>query len=112
MTPRRAAAARVLALFLVAQLASFAVVQRGCSEYSRTELWTYGVAGPLTGVKAIRTFQYHPFPANAGFVLFTLLLLVAPAVHVLWPRRATLPLSALAMVLWILFGMGMSIDHM
>jgi len=102
----------VLALFVAAQLTSFAVVQRGCSEYSRDELWAYGLAGPLAAVKALPRFQYHHVVANAGFVLFTMLLLVAPAVHVFRPRRWTLALSALAMAIWILFGMGMSIDHM
>ncbi|HEX7087849.1 MAG TPA: hypothetical protein VF198_15935 [Vicinamibacterales bacterium] len=81
-------------------------------EYSRSELWTHGLAGPLAALKAIPRFRYHHVLANAGFVLFVVLLLVAPAVHIFRPRRWTLALSAVAMALWILFGMGMSIDHM
>ena len=112
MRPRQSAATRVLALFVVAQLASFIVVQRGCSEYYQGELWAHGAAGPLAALKAIPRFRYHSVVSNLGFVLLVALLLAAPAAHVIWPRRATLFVSAAALVVWILFGMGMSIDHM
>jgi hypothetical protein len=103
---------RVLTMYFVVQLASLMIVHQGCSSYEQVEFWTHGVLGPLAAIKVVPRFRYDSLLPTAGFVLLAAALLVAPAVHVLWPRRATLIVSAVALVVWVLFGMGLSIDHM
>jgi hypothetical protein len=102
---------RVAFLFLAVQLASWVILQLSCSELTRGELWRYGALGPLAAVEAIPRFRYHSLLGNAGFVALCLAILGAPFVYAYRPGRATLVWSAVACVVWVLFGLGFSIRH-
>lgn len=91
MTPRHAASVRVLVLFVLAQLTSRAVVQHGCSGYSRGRLWTHGLAGPLAAVQVNPGPRYHDAQVSAGFRLVVVLPLITPVAHIFRPRRWTRP---------------------
>lgn len=109
---RRAALLRVAALYLVVQAVSYVVLQLCCSPYVNRDLWLHGALGPLAAVEAVPRFRYHSLAGNVGFVLASLAILLAPFVHVLRPRRTTLVASAVALVVWCLFGMGFAVRHM
>jgi hypothetical protein len=108
---RGAALWRVAAIYLVVQAISYLVLRLCCSPYVHNNLWIHGALGPLSAVEAVPRFRYHSLPGNVGFVLLSLAILVAPFVHVLRPRRATLVASAVALVVWCLFGMGFAVRH-
>jgi hypothetical protein len=110
--PRRAALLRVAALYLAIQAVSYVVLRLCCSPYVHNDLGLHGALGPLAAVEAIPRFRYHSLAGNVGFVLFCLAVLAAPFAHVRWPRRATLVASAVALVVWTLFGMGFAVRHM
>jgi hypothetical protein len=110
--PRLEALARVCGLYLVVQILSYVCLQRACSAYVLGELWIYGALGPFAAVTAIPRFQYHSLLSNFGFVLVCLTVLASPFAYVAQPRRSTLIVSAVALVIWCVFGLGFSIDHM
>jgi hypothetical protein len=99
-------------LYLVVQAVSYLVLRTCCSPYVHNDLWVHGALGPLAAVEAIPRFRYHSLLGNLGFVLVCLAVLVAPFAYVVKPRRMTFVASALALVVWCLFGMGFSIRHM
>ena len=111
-TSRLTAAGRVTALYVLVQLISYALLQRSCSASRVGEVWAYGALGPLAAVEAIPRLQYHSWLSNAGFVLGALVVLAAPLTHVTWPRRLTLVASGIGLVVWCVYGLGFSIDHM
>lgn len=105
------AAARVGGMYLIVQALSFLLLLRSCSSHVLPGVWTYGALGPLAAVTAIPRVQYHSVLANAGFVLVCLAVLVLPFAYVARPNRGTLAVSALALVVWCIFGLGFSITH-
>jgi hypothetical protein len=109
---RLAAAGRVAVLYVIVQLISYALLLRSCSALVVDEVWLYGALGPLAAFEAIPRFQYHSWLGNAGFVIGALVIFAAPLAHVAWPRRLTLAVSCIALVIWCLYGLGFSIDHM
>ena len=111
-TQRSTALWRVAALYLAVQAVSYAVLRLCCSPYVNHDLWLHGALGPLSAVEAVPRFRYHSLPGNVGFVLVSLAILVAPFAYVLRPRRITLVASAVALVVWCLFGMGFAVRHM
>jgi hypothetical protein len=102
----------VVVLYLAIQGISYVVLQRSCSSYVLGEVWMFGALGPFAAVEAIPRLQYHSLLSNIGFVLVCLTVLVSPFVYVVWPRRTNLVASAIALVIWCVFGLGFSIDHM
>lgn len=110
--PRSVALWRVTALYLAVQAVSYVVLRLCCSPYHHNGLWIHGALGPLSAVEAVPRFRYHSLAGNVGFVLVSLAILVAPFAHVLHPRRITLAASAVALVVWCLFGMGFAVRHM
>lgn len=109
---RASALWRVAALYLTVQLVSYLFLQASCSSYVLGELWIYGALGPLAAFEAVPRFRYHSPLGNIGFVVFSVAVLVAPFAYVIRPRAITLILSAVGLVVWCLFGLGFTIDHM
>lgn len=105
------ALAIVLVLYASAQLLSFLLLT-SAKPYHVEQIWTFGALGPLAAVTAIPRFQYHSLVSNALFVAFCGVVLAAPFAYALRPRRWTLVLTVIALVVWCLFGMGFTIDHM
>lgn len=109
---RARALRRVASLYLLAQLLSWLVLRAACSEIQRAELWHYGALGPLAAFEAIPRFRYHSLLGNLGFVALCLAILAAPFAYAMRPARATLVASAVALGVWVLFGLGFSVRHM
>ena len=61
---------------------------------------------------AIPRFQYHSILANVSFVAFCAVVLAAPFAYVIRPGRWTLALTMVGLLVWCLFGIGFTIDHM
>lgn len=109
----RAAALRsVIIMYVVVQLLSYVLLQVACSPYNIGGLWLHGALGPLAAVEAVPRFQYHSLPGNIAFVAGCLMLFAAPFAYVMRPRRVTLALSLVGLILWWLFGLGFTIRHM
>ena len=103
---------RVAGLFLLVQGISFVVLQRSCSPYVLGDVWIHGALGPLAAYKAVPPWQYHSALANAGFVMVCGCVFAAPLAYVVRPSRLTSVVSAIGLVIWCIFGLGFSIDHM
>ena len=93
-------------LYSSAQLLSFLLLS-SAKPYELGRMWTFGALGPLAGVTAIPRFQYHSILANVSFVAFCAVVLA-----VIRPGRWTLALTMIGLLVWCLFGMGFTIDHM
>lgn len=109
---RAAALRRVALLYLAVQALSYAALQASCSVLDLRDTWFCGVLGPLAAVEVVSRLQYHAWFRNALFVLLCLVILLVPFAYVARPRRSTLVVSAIGLVVWCLFGLGFSIDHM
>ena len=109
---RRTALWRVGGAYLLMQVLSYVVLQTSCSPYVVGDMWVHGALGPVAAVEAIPRFQYHSVLGNAGFVAGCLAVAGAPFVHVVWPRPATLAASVVGLVVWWLYGLGLTIHHM
>lgn len=105
------ALATVLVLYASAQLLSFVLLNLA-QPYDVGRMWTFGALGPLAAVTAVPRFQYHSLLGNALFVAFCAVLLAAPFSYAMRPRRWTLGLTVIALLVWCLFGIGFTIDHM
>ena len=103
---------RVVAMYVVVQILSYLFLLESCSRYSLADMWVHGALGPLAAVEAVPRFKYHSVVSNGAFVLGCLALLVAPFAYVIRPHLLTLIVSAIGLILWCLFGIGMTIDHM
>ena len=97
-------------LYLIVQLPSYLLLQVSCS-YGVTRLWLYSALGPFAAIEALSRLQYHSLLNNIAFVCVGLIILAAPFGYVLRPRRATLVLSLVGLVVWCLFGLGFTINH-
>ena len=75
-------------------------------------MWIFEALGPLAAVTAIPRFQYHSLVSNALFVAFCGAVLAAPFAYAIRLRLWTLVVTVIALVVWCLFGMGFTIDHM
>lgn len=109
---RAKALGRVAFLYLMVQLFAWVILRVACSDLVRAELWLYGALGPFAAVEALPRFRYHSILANFGFVALCFAVLVAPFAYAARPGRATLVVSAVALVVWVLFGLGFSVHHM
>lgn len=109
---RTAALLRVAAIYLVVQIASYLFLLESCSRYSLADMWIHGALGPLAAVEAVPRFKYHSLLSNGAFVLGCVAMLVAPFAYVIRPRLVTLIVSAIALIVWCVFGLGLTIDHM
>ena len=105
------ALAIVLVLYATAQLLSFLFLI-SAKPYHAGEMWTFGALGPLAAVTAFPRFKYHSLLSNGFFVACCLLVLAAPFAYAIRPRRWTLVLTVIALLVWCLFGIGFTIDHM
>lgn len=101
----------VLVLYASAQLLSFLLLT-SAQPYDVGRTWTFGALGPLAAVTAIPRFQYHSLFGNAMFVAVCAVVLAAPFAYALHPKRWTLGLTVIALLVWCLFGMGFTIDHL
>ena len=110
--PRRDAFLRIAFIYCVVQITSYLVLQRACSPFVVADVWIHGALGPFAIVKALPRFQYHSVLANAGFVLVCLIVLFTPLAYVVRPGRLTLVVSAIGLMVWCVYGLGFSIDHM
>lgn len=108
---RPRALATVLVLYATVQLLSFLLLSSE-KPYHVEEMWPFGALGPLAAVTAIPRFRYHSFLSNAMFVAFCGAVLIAPFAYAIRPRRWTLLLTVVALLVWCLFGIGFTIDHM
>jgi hypothetical protein len=108
---RLRALAIVLALYACAQLLSFLLLI-SVQPYHIGRMWAFGALGPLAAVTAVPRFQYHSLVSNALFVAFCALVLIAPFAYAMRPRRWTLVLTVVALLVWCLFGIGFTIDHL
>ncbi len=109
---RSRAFARVAGLYLLIQTISYAVLRTSCSPSTAGDVWLYGAIGPLAAVEAIPRLPSHSVFRNAAFIIWCVVVLVAPFIHVIRPRRWTLVASILALAIWCLFGLGFTIRHM
>jgi hypothetical protein len=109
---RTAALLRLAGLYVAVQVVSYFVLQTSCSPYVLGDLWIHGALGPLAAVEAVPRFRYHSLLSNCGFVLLCVAVLTAPFAHVIWPRRGTMIVSLIGLVVWWLFGLGFTINHM
>lgn len=105
------ALATVLVLYASAQLLSFLLLI-SMKPYHLGQMWTFGALGPLAAVTAIPRFKYHSLMSNAMFVAFCTMVLAAPFAYAIRPRRWTLAVTVIGLLVWCLFGMGFTIDHM
>jgi hypothetical protein len=105
------ALAIVLVLYACAQLLSFFFLI-SAKPYSAGKMWTFGALGPLAAVTAIPRLQYHSLASNALFVAFCAVVLAAPFAYAIRPRRLTLAVTVIGLLVWCLFGIGFTIDHM
>lgn len=108
---RTRALAVVLALYAAAQLLSFLFLL-STKPYHLEQMWTFGALGPLAAVTAIPRFRYHSLLSNAIFLAFCAMVLAAPFAYALRPRWWTLALTLVGLMVWCLFGIGFTIDHM
>lgn len=108
---RARALAVVLALYAAAQLLSFLLLL-SMKPYHLEQMWTFGALGPLAAVTAVPRFQYHSLPGNAMFVAFCAMVLATPFAYAIRPRWWTLALTVVGLMVWCLFGIGFTIDHM
>jgi hypothetical protein len=99
-------------MYLAVQGLSYLILQRSCSPYTLADLWVHGALGPLAAVEAVPRFRYHSPVSNAAFVALCFAILALPFVYVMWPRRVTMVVSLLGLVLWWLFGLGFTVHHM
>ena len=97
-------------LYLIVQLLSYLLLQVSCS-YGVTRLWLYSALGPFAAIEALPRLQYHSLLNNLAFVCAGLIILAAPFAYVLRPRRATMVLSLIGLIVWCLFGLGFTINH-
>lgn len=111
-TSRAKALAVTLALFAAVFVAWWWFVWSAFGQYTRAEVFVYGLRGPLNVVEAIPRFRYHSALSNAGFLAFNAAILVLPFAYVAWPRWFMLVVSLVGMVAWCVFGGGYSIHHM
>jgi hypothetical protein len=109
---RARALGRVAMLYLAVQALSYAALQASCSVLDLHDTWFCGVLGPLAAINVVSRFRYHAWVSNAFFAGLCLIILAAPFAYVARPRRATLVVSVIGLVVWCLFGLGFSIDHM
>jgi hypothetical protein len=105
------ALAIILVLYAGAQLLSFFFLI-SAKPYSAGKMWTFGALGPLAAVTAIPRLQYHSFVSNALFVTFCVVVLAAPFSYAIRPRRLTLAMTVIGLLVWCVFGIGFTIDHM
>lgn len=108
---RTRALAIVLVLYACAQLLSFFLLV-SAKPYSAGRLWTFGALGPLAAVTAIPRFQYHSLVSNVLFVAFCAVVLAGPFAYAMRPRRWTLAVTVIGLVMWWVFGIGFTIDHL
>jgi hypothetical protein len=101
----------VAVLYASAQLLSFLLLNLA-QPYDVGRMWTFGALGPLAAVTAIPRFQYHSLLGNALFVAFCTVVLAAPFAYAIRPRRWMLGLTVIALLVWCLFGIGFTIDHL
>jgi hypothetical protein len=107
---RATALQRVMMLYLIVQLLSYLLLQASWF-YGVTRLWLYSVLGPFATIAALPRFRYHSMLSNLAFVCAGLIILAAPFAYVLRPRRATMILSFVGLVVWCLYGLGFAINH-
>ena len=105
------ALAIVAALYASAQLLSFLFLT-SAQPHDIARMWTFGALGPLAAVTAIPRFRYHSFVSNSLFVVFCAVVLIAPFAYAVRPRRWTLVVTVVGLLVWCLFGIGFTIDHM
>jgi hypothetical protein len=105
------ALAIILVLYAGAQLLSFLFLISSMP-YSAGKMWTFGALGPLAVVTAVPRFQYHSLLNNALFVAFCAVLLAAPFAYAIRPRRLTLAVTVIGLLVWCAFGIGFTIDHL
>jgi hypothetical protein len=103
---------RVVFLYFVVQLVSYVILQQSCSPSVHSDVWLHGALGPFAAIKAGTRFQYHSLLSNIGFLLVCLAVLVMPLAYIVRPKRATLVVSLIGLVIWCVFGLGFSINHM
>lgn len=103
---------RVVLLYLVVQFISYVILQQSCSPAVYADVWLHGALGPFAAIKAGPRFQYHSLLSNIGFLLLCLAVLVMPLAYIVRPQRATLVVSVIGLVIWCVFGLGFSINHM
>jgi hypothetical protein len=103
---------RIVFLYLVIQLSSYLILQQACSRYTYSNVWLHGALGPFAAIKAGPRFQHHSLLSNIGFLWVCLMVLVTPLAYVVRPRRATLAISIIGLVIWYVFGLGFSINHL
>jgi hypothetical protein len=108
---RSRALGRVAALYLLVQLFSWVILSAACYEGSRAELWGDGALGPLAAVEALPRFRYHSFTGNVFFVRWCCAVAIAPFAYVVRPGRAGLAATGVALVVWVVFGLGFSVRH-
>lgn len=109
---RSTALLRLGMLYLLVQITSYLMLQSACSPMTRGRIWLYGALGPLAAFDAIPRLQYHSSIRNFVFFLTCIAVLAAPFIYVVRPRLLTLLVSIVALIVWCLFGMGFTIDHM
>ena len=113
--PARPSRVRALAIILVlyacAQLLSFFFLI-SAKPYSAGKMWTFGALGPLAAVTAIPRLQYHSLASNALFVVFCAVVLATPFAYAMRPRLWTLAVTVIGLLVWCVFGIGFTIDHM
>lgn len=105
------ALAIVLVLYACAQLLSFGFLI-SAKPHHIGRMWTFGALGPLAAVTAVPRFQYHSLASNALFAVVCALVLIAPFAYAIRPRRWTLAVTVIGLLVWSLFGIGFTIDHM
>ena len=105
------ALAVILSLYAAAQLLSFLLLI-STKPYHVGRMWTFGALGPLAAVTAVPRFQYHSIPGNALFVALCAVVLAAPFAYAIRPGRWTLGLTVVGLLVWCLFGIGFTIDHL
>jgi hypothetical protein len=66
----------------------------------------------IAAVEAIRRFRYHSWLPNAAFPGWSMLMLIAPLAYIVRPTRTMLVISAIALTVWCLFGLGFIVNHM
>jgi hypothetical protein len=103
---------RIVFLYLVIQLISYIILQQACSPSVYGDVWLHGALGPFAAIKTGPRFHYHSLLSNIGFLLVCLVVLVTPLAYLVRPGRATLVVSIIGLVIWCVFGLGFSINHL
>lgn len=98
-------------MYLAVQALGYIVLRTSFSPYGLNDLWLHGALGPLAAYEVIPRLRYHSLLGNLGFALLCVAVLLMPFVQVVWPRRLTLIVSLIGLIIWWLFGLGFTINH-